>query len=283
VIALGFAPGARADGGDVSSFKSAVARGAALFDQGRFAEAREQFMVAYRIHPAPTLLFNIASTYRREGDHAAAVTHYKRFVASASESDPRRRLARETIGHLETLLREREALARAAKEKEKAAREKAAREKAAREKAAREKAARVRASAGERARARARAGERARVGAAVAGESLVAEVRGRRSPMLMWSGLGLSLAGAAGLGVAWMAARDAADAEHALDMHAASGQPWDNEQEQTYERGSRAQSRALTWAIAGGAAVVGGAALYLWGRRITVSTTGSDVVVGGRF
>src|SRR5690606_37042007 len=83
-LALGMAaatPAARAQGaGDpVATYESHVRRGTELFQAEDFAGARGEFQAAYDLHAEPTLLFNIASTHRREGDVETAVEVYRRF------------------------------------------------------------------------------------------------------------------------------------------------------------------------------------------------------------
>lgn len=60
-------------------------RGTQLFADGRWAEARAEFEAAYAIDPRPILLFNIASTYRREGDRVNARTYYQWYVEKADD------------------------------------------------------------------------------------------------------------------------------------------------------------------------------------------------------
>ena len=104
------APAARAeDASDrVATYQAAVTRGQAAFDEQRYAIARAEFRAAYEIHPEPVLLFNIASTYRREGELERALELYREFVAKAPK-DPRAELAGQTIRELEDELAMREA------------------------------------------------------------------------------------------------------------------------------------------------------------------------------
>jgi tetratricopeptide (TPR) repeat protein len=86
---------------DVAMYRAKLARGASLFGQGQFAAARVEFAAAYAIHAEPALLFNIASTYRREGEHERAIALYRAFLERAPQTDPRRPLAVTTISELE--------------------------------------------------------------------------------------------------------------------------------------------------------------------------------------
>lgn len=94
--------------GDVATYEAQVAEGTALFQAGEFAAARAAFEAAHAIHPEPTLLFNIASTYRREGDTPSAAAAYRRFLAEAPPDHPHRELAEETVRELEAELAEAE-------------------------------------------------------------------------------------------------------------------------------------------------------------------------------
>src|SRR5688572_13097003 len=85
----------------VSAYREAVARAAKLFEAGNYAEARASFVSAYEIHKAPVLLFNIASTYRRDGELERAIELYRAFLDACEAQEPRRVLATETIAELE--------------------------------------------------------------------------------------------------------------------------------------------------------------------------------------
>jgi hypothetical protein len=260
LLALGAPPAVADEPDDVAAYQRAVARGAELFAAEDFAGARAQFERAYALHDEPLLLFNIASTYRREGDHAAAIAYYRQFLAEAPADDPRAELALETIEHLQTLLDERAQL-----EKARAAR-----------------AARVRPAP-----------------PPVEPEPL----RIRREPprdtggptsdttsALTWTGVGFTVAGIAGLGIAWLEQREAAAVEAQLEALPA-GQAWDWEQQHLHERGEAAHRRALGWTIAGGALAGSGVVLYFVGRgreraapvAVTPTGDGASVVVSGTF
>jgi tetratricopeptide (TPR) repeat protein len=85
----------------VAAYRDAVERGTVAFRGGRFLEARSAFELAYSIHPAPVLLFNIASCWRRIDDRDQALAAYRRFLAAAPTADARRPLAQETVQRLE--------------------------------------------------------------------------------------------------------------------------------------------------------------------------------------
>lgn len=89
-----------------ASYQEAVSRGYRLFENGQYETARAQFEKAYQIQPRPLLLFNIASTYRRENNHRTALAYYNKFLDVAPADHPQRRQAEEAI----ELLREKLAL-----------------------------------------------------------------------------------------------------------------------------------------------------------------------------
>jgi hypothetical protein len=75
-----------------------------LFDAGRYREARAQYEAAYAIEPRPIIWFNIASTYRREGDRLNARLFYQRYLDAAGPDAPMAALAKKTIGELDAEL-----------------------------------------------------------------------------------------------------------------------------------------------------------------------------------
>jgi hypothetical protein len=91
---------ARAERG-VQTYQAAVARGARAFQDGDYVAARRYFQMGYQIHQEPVLLFNIASTYRREAKRELALRYYRRFLAEADEKDSLRALAIKTVAELE--------------------------------------------------------------------------------------------------------------------------------------------------------------------------------------
>jgi hypothetical protein len=77
---------ASADRRSSLKYEEAFRRGTQLFKDGRWADARIEFQAAYAIDPRPVLLFNIASTYRREKDRVNARVYYKWFIDKAGTS-----------------------------------------------------------------------------------------------------------------------------------------------------------------------------------------------------
>ncbi len=86
------------------AYREAFVAGRAHFDSGEWAAARDAFQRAYDLQPTPLLLFNIASTYRREDQQAQALAMYRKFLAEAAEDDELRPLAANVIAEIEAEL-----------------------------------------------------------------------------------------------------------------------------------------------------------------------------------
>jgi hypothetical protein len=241
-----------------------VQHGAELFEEGDYAGARDAFSDAYEIHPAPELLFNIASTYRRERDYTLALDYYRMFIASGSDDENLVQLANETIVQIADLLEERE-----------------------------------RSEREERKRQRTRAVERSQVVVATqpppaprAIERVDPEDRSA-SAGASWRRIGriTLLAGgllAAGGGVDLYRARSASQELDALPP----GTPWGPSEQQLFEQGEQRDRRGKLLLITGGALAVTGAVLYYIGstrndeaRQLAVVPTdgGAALVFGGGF
>jgi tetratricopeptide (TPR) repeat protein len=78
------------------------------FEAREWSQARASFRRAYAHRAAPRLLFNIGSTYRRQGDRVRATRFYERFVAQAPADDPQRAFAMEILSSIEARSVERE-------------------------------------------------------------------------------------------------------------------------------------------------------------------------------
>jgi hypothetical protein len=52
---------------------------------GRYAAAIEDLLVAYKIQPAPRLLFNVAQSYRKLGDAPRAKQYFEQYLATETE------------------------------------------------------------------------------------------------------------------------------------------------------------------------------------------------------
>jgi len=85
---------------DSEIYQATVERGYKYFDSENYAAARAEFEKAYQIQPKPLLLFNIASTYRREGNDKVALAYYTKFLDVAAKDHPQRRQTEEVIDFL---------------------------------------------------------------------------------------------------------------------------------------------------------------------------------------
>ncbi|MFO0596959.1 MAG: tetratricopeptide repeat protein [Myxococcaceae bacterium] len=108
--------------------KSIALEGKKAFDTGDFATAISRYEAAYKIKPAPGLLFNLAQSHRKLAHFDDAISYFRRYL----ETNPPETQAKAVEGLIGQVEDER----RVALEKEKAAVEQAEREAA--EKKARE-------------------------------------------------------------------------------------------------------------------------------------------------
>lgn len=225
------APSARAGSADerVDTYRAAVARGQEAFDEGRFAIARAEFRSAYDIHDEPVLLFNIASTYRREGELERALELYREFLSRAP-GHARAELARQTIAELEDELALR-AVAPAPELVPETA-----------------------------------APEPPGLAPALFAEDLDDAQPRRPKNRLFWLGLTAGTGGAVAAGLAVYSARDASRAETALER-LGSGDEWGLEQQALYDDGVAARRKVILFSAASAALVTTGVVLYVVGER----------------
>lgn len=251
------APDAAAQGGSIETYQTAVARGARAFQDGDYPAARRYFQMGYQIHQDPVLLFNIASTYRRESKRELALRFYRRFLAEADKKDSLRALALKTVAELNSEL---EAMQKEEKREEPRARE-----------------------------SRPVAEPRVAPAAAVVAERPAAEAHPGRG--FRWAAAGAGVAAVASFALAWRAGSQARSAQNYLETLPAD-QPWDQAQAEAYQDGESANRRALLFAIAGGSLAATGVVLFtvghLQGREASVSAApaasgGGSVVLSGRF
>lgn len=250
----------------VAAYREAVARGQARFDDGDYAGARAEFQAAFEIHADPVLLFNIASTHRREGDLERAIELYRAFLDRAERDDPRRSLATQTVVDLEAEL--------------------AARVDAEREVELERDPAPPPAPPPEP------EPEPAREPEPVLERDAPPPPAPRPGRALRYAGLGTAGAGVVAAGLALVAVRDVGRAERAVEA-LAPGDSWSLDAEAAYARGVAAERRAILWTAAGAALVTTGVVLYVVGKRrddaaeaavtVTPSGDGAAVTLFGRF
>lgn len=261
----------------VEQYRQFVERGAALFEDGDYAAARHAFTEAYEIHPAPALLFNIASTYRRERDYEPALEYYRMFVASAPDDAHLLQLANETIAQIADLLEERERADREEQERQRQLDE-------ARERERQERQRRARAAELEAQQATSRRS---------AGDATGPRDAPNRSSGSRWKSKGRLALVAGGLLAAggFFELYRAHDASRELDA-LAPGTPWGPMEQQTYEAGQRSDRRGRVLLVGSGALAVTGAILYAigWSQQrdaprlaVVPTDSGAALVVGSSF
>lgn len=225
----------------VATYSQAVERGMAKFKLGDYAGARDDLKRAYAIYPEPLLLFNIASTYRREGNRTAAIDYYGRFIAAAPDNHPKQAKARNT---LKALLAE---------------------DSPAPDPATDAPAQSSPARGGQTAANR-------RTPALKPNPDPVPTDRNTSSGRtLRWTGIGLSVAALAGLGYTGFATQNAlrtrSDLKDAIGD--GTGVTWNEELDNMNNEFEKQRQRAIIASVVSGAALVTGVTLYLLGRQST--------------
>ncbi|MCE9579307.1 MAG: tetratricopeptide repeat protein [Deltaproteobacteria bacterium] len=86
VVVVAFAAPAVAQPADTSRARSLYVEGDTHFRLAEYDQAIVLFKEAYRLDPAPGLLFNLAQAYRLKGDCRQALWFYEKFAHS--EADP---------------------------------------------------------------------------------------------------------------------------------------------------------------------------------------------------
>lgn len=89
-----------------------------LYKDGRFEEAARLLEEAYRLDPAPTLLYNLARARENGGDLEGAVEAYERYLAEDPRAEDRAAIVRR-VENLKSQLKERADLAALAARKSK--------------------------------------------------------------------------------------------------------------------------------------------------------------------
>lgn len=63
-------------------------RGVELFDEGRLVQALAEFEEAYRISPAPAVLYNVAQLHAELGQSVEAVRAFEQFLSESNDVEP---------------------------------------------------------------------------------------------------------------------------------------------------------------------------------------------------
>ena len=69
------------------SAKDAYGRGLSLYAAGKYQDAADAFLVAYRLKPKPLILFNVGQAYRKQGALEQALVYYRRFLDEATPAE----------------------------------------------------------------------------------------------------------------------------------------------------------------------------------------------------
>ncbi len=70
---------------DIEIAKRHFERASSFYDAKDYRAALDEFMAAARVRPAPALDYNIARCYDRLEDYAAAIEHYRKYLAGTPQ------------------------------------------------------------------------------------------------------------------------------------------------------------------------------------------------------
>jgi tetratricopeptide (TPR) repeat protein len=93
------APGAS----PVDQARAHYKQGLAHFNLDEWKQAVEEFKTAYRLYPDPTFLYNIALCHRKLGEHAEALSFYKKYLRERPDAKNREEVSRR-IAELEPIV-----------------------------------------------------------------------------------------------------------------------------------------------------------------------------------
>lgn len=96
--------------------KAEALEGKKAFDTGRFSEAITHYEEAYRIKPAPGLLFNLAQSHRRAGHYDKALFYFRRYLET-NPPETQAKAVEQLISQVEVDKRDFEASQQAAAER----------------------------------------------------------------------------------------------------------------------------------------------------------------------
>ena len=256
----------------MAQYTEKVTLGATLFETGDYAAARDAFTTAYEIHPDPVLLFNVASTYRRERDYAAASEYYRLFLEDDPEDESLVRLAHETIFELDELLETRARAERAEREQRQERAKRAKREQRTKRRAQRRRTAMTTDAR--------RAGKES-----ATTESKMGSWWKRTGKLSLLTGGLLAVGGIIELS----RARDASQELDSLPQ----GTPWGPQVQQLFDDGQARDRRGLVLLVGGGVLAATGAIMYAIGMGrdanksqlavVPVDDSGALVVLDGSF
>lgn len=100
------APAVAQEGEGFSEVEKLYTQGATHFNRGQFSDALVKFQEAYKVYPAPNLLFNMARCYQALGQMDLAVTTYQRFTAQPGIDAATKQQAEKKIEEIEAAVKE---------------------------------------------------------------------------------------------------------------------------------------------------------------------------------
>ncbi|CAN5879150.1 hypothetical protein BH11MYX3_BH11MYX3_46280 [soil metagenome] len=225
-------------------------KGRAFHDAGDYGNAIIAFKEAYVMAPSPGLLFNLAQAYRLQGNCDDAAMMYRRYIATGPSIEGR------TIaqGHLDTV-----------------------------ERCAHNAALGIRQDSTSAGAMMINTDRRS-------GSLFSTAPPSHRSHVMKDVGLGLTIVGGIGVGLAAYFAYEAHNASAAVERGYAAGSKW-KDLASIDAHGERSATYARVFAVSGGFAVAGGITMYILGKRteqmapISVAPTknGAQVNVAWRF
>jgi tetratricopeptide (TPR) repeat protein len=205
----------------------------ASYQTGKYQDAIAQFKQAYELVHDPVYLFNIAQSYRKVADCTSADEYYRRYLTEAPKAENRQKVE-QWLEELRPCVEERQHDQEAARRSQEEA---------------------------ERLRRERELAERQRPVAAPV------ETTVDRGTPLRIGGIALAGVGAVGLGVGIAYGVKGSNIRADIDEQCAVSCQWDSPDILAmHEDGKSANTRAAIGYIGGGIAVIGGVALYMFGR-----------------
>ncbi|MCG8421299.1 MAG: hypothetical protein MJE77_25555 [Proteobacteria bacterium] len=228
----------------------AFALGNKLFEERKWAEARAEYLKALKLQFDPLLLFNIGSTYRREGNYIEALFYYHRYLDEAPRNAPYRTVAQRVVMELNVKLEaQKKATERERKKKKKKKKKKRQRPKKDNDNET-------------------DFGRRGDVGATTGPD--------QPNRAMRITGVTLMVLGVVGLG--WGGYEGHRSLQITSELNDLDpGAEWTAELQAKHDRGKTAQTRSQVLLTAGSLAAVAGAAMFLLSKRnsVTDSSTGA--------
>lgn len=98
---------------DSAELRAHLEKGKAAFGLGRFAEAAQEYEVAFALKPTPTLLYNAAQAHRMAGHKERALELYQSYLRLYSKNGANRSESEQHVANLSAALAEEKRVATA--------------------------------------------------------------------------------------------------------------------------------------------------------------------------